>query len=204
MGKVHALPEDQQQKLNRKFSLVDLYGVLFFVFQVGLIILFAATTEFPVYGDNTDIVGTPLRSSNYYTFYNNIALMVFIGFGFLGASFKKYGFSAIGYTFSIAAFSIQWSILTLGFFKQERDAHLDSDNWQKIQLDLPMLIWGLYGASANIVALGSVFGNSSIFAHLFIHYSRKNYSCSTIAHLRCIHSIFLFESLDWKPTPSRL
>jgi hypothetical protein len=203
MGKLHALPEEQQLKLTRKGSILDLYGFLFFVFQIAMIIIFAATCEYPEYDDNTSIVGFPLRSSNYYTFYNNIALMVFIGFGFLGASFKKYGFSAIGYTFSIAAFSIQWSILTLGFFQQERAARDNNNDWQKIQLSISMLIWGLYGATANIVALSSVFGNFN-FEITCLRSCRKNYPCATIALFCCFYSIFLFESLDWLPSSSRI
>ena len=119
MAKLHALPDEQFQQQVRKGTLLDTYSILFFVMQVGLIILFAAVCDFPPADEQGLVVGYALRSGNYYTFYNNIALMVFIGFGYMMSSYKKFGFSAIGYSFSIAAFALQWSTLTQGTIHKE-------------------------------------------------------------------------------------
>jgi hypothetical protein len=60
------------------------------------------------------------------------------------SALKKYGFGAIGFSFSIAAFALQWSTLTLGFFHQEREQRDGPDGWSKIYLNIDTIIWGLY------------------------------------------------------------
>ena len=42
--------------------------------------------------------------------------MMFIGFGFLMTFLKKYGYSAVGLNFLIAAIVLQWATLCQGFF----------------------------------------------------------------------------------------
>lgn len=42
--------------------------------------------------------------------------MMFIGFGFLMTFLKKYGFSAVGLNFLVAAFAIQWATIFNGLF----------------------------------------------------------------------------------------
>lgn len=41
--------------------------------------------------------------------------MVFAGFGFLMAFLQRYGFGSVGFTFLLAAFTLQWSTLVQGF-----------------------------------------------------------------------------------------
>lgn len=41
--------------------------------------------------------------------------MVFVGFGFLVAFLQRYGFSSVGFTFLLAALTLQWSTLVQGF-----------------------------------------------------------------------------------------
>lgn len=54
--------------------------------------------------------------------------MVFIGFGFLMVFLKKYGYSAVGFNFLLAALVLQWSILFKGLFEM-------NDNY-KIEIGL--------------------------------------------------------------------
>lgn len=42
--------------------------------------------------------------------------MIFIGFGFLMTFLKRYGYSAVGLNFLIAAITLQWATLCQGFF----------------------------------------------------------------------------------------
>ena len=51
-----------------------------------------------------------------YVFYGDVAMMIFIGFGFLMTFLAKYAHSALGYTFMMTAVTIQFSILAQGFF----------------------------------------------------------------------------------------
>lgn len=49
--------------------------------------------------------------------------MMFIGFGFLMTFLKRYGFSAVGINFVLAAFVIQWAMLVEGWFDLH-DGHI--------------------------------------------------------------------------------
>ena len=51
----------------------------------------------------------------YTTVFQDVHVMIFIGFGFLMTFLKRYGFSAIGLNMMISAFCIQWSMLIGGF-----------------------------------------------------------------------------------------
>ena len=48
--------------------------------------------------------------------FQDVHVMIFIGFGFLMTFLKKYGFSAVGYNFLLAALVIQWATIMKGFF----------------------------------------------------------------------------------------
>jgi ammonium transporter Rh len=58
-----------------------------------------------------------------YAVFQDVHVMVFIGFGFLMTFLKRYGFGAIGFNFLIAALNVQWSILCSGFFSHGGDGH---------------------------------------------------------------------------------
>lgn len=60
--------------------------------------------------------------------FQDIHVMVFMGFGFLMVFLKKYGYSAVGFNFLLAALVLQWSILIRGLFEM-------NDNY-KIEIGL--------------------------------------------------------------------
>lgn len=49
--------------------------------------------------------------------FQDVHIMVFIGFGFLAAFLRRYGFSSIGLNFLLAAITIQWATLMQGFWR---------------------------------------------------------------------------------------
>lgn len=51
--------------------------------------------------------------------FQDIHVMIFIGFGFLMTFLKRYGYSATGLNLFVAALCIQWAILMRGFFEME-------------------------------------------------------------------------------------
>lgn len=50
--------------------------------------------------------------------------MVFVGFGFLMTFLQRYGFSAVGFNFLLAAFGIQWALLMQGWFRFFEEGHI--------------------------------------------------------------------------------
>lgn len=47
--------------------------------------------------------------------FQDVHVMIFIGFGFLMTFLQRYGFGSVGFNFLIAAFSLQWATLMQGF-----------------------------------------------------------------------------------------
>jgi len=45
--------------------------------------------------------------------------MMFVGFGFLMAFLKRYGYGAVGFNFIIAAYVLEWALLVRGWIDSE-------------------------------------------------------------------------------------
>nr|CAH7728972.1 unnamed protein product [Callosobruchus chinensis] len=85
--------------------------------QTLFVVLFAA---FGRYGDEYDATKYPL--------FQDIHVMIFVGFGFLMSFLRRYGFSALGFTLLLASCIIQWALLCQGL------PRLDDD--YKIQMNI--------------------------------------------------------------------
>lgn len=48
--------------------------------------------------------------------FQDVHVMIFVGFGFLMTFLKRYSFGAVGFNFLIAAFGLQWALLMQGWF----------------------------------------------------------------------------------------
>lgn len=51
--------------------------------------------------------------------FQDVHVMIFIGFGFLMTFLKRYGFSSVGFNLLLAAFGLQWGLLTQGLWHLE-------------------------------------------------------------------------------------
>jgi ammonium transporter Rh len=71
---------------------------------------------------------------------------------------KRYSFSSVTYNFVLAAVTIQYSILVVGFFHKAFSGHLD----EKIKLDITTLIGGDFAAGAVLISFGAVLGKASL------------------------------------------
>ncbi|XP_034162772.2 solute carrier family 12 member 5b isoform X2 [Pangasianodon hypophthalmus] len=88
-----------------------------------------------------------------YTFFADIQVMIFIGFGCLLAFFRRYGFGGMVFNFLIATFAIQWAILVQGFF------HFYYDG--KIHLGVINLINAEFACAVVLISFGAVLGKTS-------------------------------------------
>lgn len=51
-----------------------------------------------------------------YVVFQDVHVMIFVGFGFLMTFLRRYGYSSIGFNLLMAAFAVQWSTITSGLF----------------------------------------------------------------------------------------
>ncbi|KAK2507582.1 hypothetical protein MC885_021493 [Smutsia gigantea] len=131
--------------------------LLCLLLQGATAILFAV---FVRYNHETDAAlwhwGNRSNSDNEFYFrypsFQDVHTMVFIGFGFLMAFLQRYGFSSVGFTFLLAAFTLQWSTLVQGFFHSFHGGH--------IHVGLESMINADFCAGAVLISFGAILGKT--------------------------------------------
>lgn len=128
-------------------------GVLsILLLEVVILVLYLALADYGFAG----AAGAQDRVNKYYPLYQDVHVMIFIGFGFLMTFLKKYGFSSIGFNFLLAAFTIQWSILIGSFIHNGFAGHSGP-----ISIDITTLIGGDFAAGAVLISMGACLGKLS-------------------------------------------
>ncbi|TRY58414.1 hypothetical protein DNTS_002043 [Danionella cerebrum] len=135
-----------------------------FVWQIAMIILFGV---FIRYDDESDAhwveykkknnISTHLENNFYYRYpsFQDVHVMIFVGFGFLMTFLKRYSFGGVGFNFLIAAFGIQWALLMQGWFHS-----LDTEDW-KIKIGIENLINADFCVAGCLIAYGACLGKVS-------------------------------------------
>jgi ammonium transporter Rh len=95
--------------------------------------------------------------NHYYPFFQDVHIMIFIGFGFLMTFMYKYSFGSVGYNFLLSAITIQQSILICGFMHC-----LFENHWEKIHMNIQSLITGDFAAGAILISFGALLGKASL------------------------------------------
>jgi len=90
--------------------------------------------------------------ANFMAMFQDVHVMIFVGFGFLMVFLKRYGYSSVGFNMLTAAFAIQWAILMGGFL------HLHDG---KIMLSISTLFTADFAAAAVLISFGAVLGRLS-------------------------------------------
>ncbi|MCJ8728649.1 hypothetical protein PDJAM_G00006910 [Pangasius djambal] len=135
--------------------------VVCIVLEVILIILFGIVVE---YDDDTDAkkwnqynrTTTQNLENTFYARYpsfQDVHVMIFIGFGFLMTFLQRYGFSSVGFNFLIAAFSLQWATLMQGF--------LHGLHHGKIHVGVENMINADFCTGSVLISFGAVLGKTS-------------------------------------------
>ncbi|XP_043934241.1 ammonium transporter Rh type C [Protopterus annectens] len=136
-----------------------------FIWQLAMIVLFgvfirysdeADAARWPEYKRNHSIT-TNVENDFYFRYpsFQDVHVMIFVGFGFLMTFLQKYGFSAVGFNFLIAAFGIQWSLLMQGWF------HSLDYNDGKIKIGVVNLINADFCTASALISFGAVLGKAS-------------------------------------------
>uniref|UniRef100_A0AAQ4R3D1 Ammonium transporter Rh type A n=1 Tax=Gasterosteus aculeatus aculeatus TaxID=481459 RepID=A0AAQ4R3D1_GASAC len=84
--------------------------------------------------------------------FQDVHVMIFIGFGFLMTFLKRYGFSSVGFNLLLAAFGLQWGLLTQGLW------HLEDG---KIKVTIFKIINADFSTATVLISFGAVLGKTS-------------------------------------------
>uniref|UniRef100_A0A3Q3FTD9 Rh family B glycoprotein n=1 Tax=Labrus bergylta TaxID=56723 RepID=A0A3Q3FTD9_9LABR len=85
--------------------------------------------------------------------FQDVHVMIFIGFGFLMTFLQRYGFSSVGFNFLIAAFALQWATLMQGFFHGMHHG--------KIHIGVESMINADFCTGSVLISFGAVLGKTS-------------------------------------------
>ena len=129
-----------------------------------MIVLYSLCTEYGE-GMHPGYTTTPAQGFeahqkviSYYPMFQDVHVMIFVGFGFLYVFLKSHSWTTVGFNYLIAAFSLQWTILVIGFWRQA----FEDEPWHKIPIDITSLIKGDFGAATVLITLGVILGKCSL------------------------------------------
>ena len=103
--------------------------------------------------------------SYYYAMFQDVHVMIFIGFGFLMTFLHKFAFSSVGLNFFLAALAIQWTIFCVNFWHSALD---EAGFAHKISMTITSLIIGDFGAGAVLITFGALLGKTSPLQMLMV------------------------------------
>uniref|UniRef100_H3A386 Rh50-like protein n=2 Tax=Latimeria chalumnae TaxID=7897 RepID=H3A386_LATCH len=127
------------------------------LFQAIFLTLFSL---FVTYNEHTDAAAQTNETDHsqnelyeIFPLFQDIQVMIFIGFGFLMAFMKQYGFAGVAFNFLTANFAIQWALLVQGFFNHYYHG--------KIHIGIYNLINAEFACATVLISLGAVLGKVS-------------------------------------------
>uniref|UniRef100_A0AAQ5ZYT1 Ammonium transporter AmtB-like domain-containing protein n=1 Tax=Amphiprion ocellaris TaxID=80972 RepID=A0AAQ5ZYT1_AMPOC len=136
-----------------------------FVWQIAMIILFGV---FIRYDDESDVrlwiqhkldhnITSDIENDFYFRYpsFQDVHVMIFVGFGFLMTFLKRYSFGGVGFNFLIAAFGLQWALLMQGWF------HSLDLTTGKISIGVESLINADFCCAGSLIAFGALLGKVS-------------------------------------------
>eukprot|EP00919_Chromeraceae_sp_WS-2016_P037891 GHVR01090484.1.p1 GENE.GHVR01090484.1~~GHVR01090484.1.p1 ORF type:complete len:233 (+),score=5.35 GHVR01090484.1:31-729(+) len=124
-----------------------IFAISLLVIEIIIIIMFGIFVRINVHND-------PTHSRDYYAMYQDVNVMMLIGFGFLMTFVKNHSYSALSYTFFINAIIVQLYILFSSFWHRVFNGHWEN----KIMLQEQNLTGASYSVASVLIAFGAVLG----------------------------------------------
>ena len=93
------------------------FAVALFAFQILMIIFYGIFVKYDATVD-AKVTDTNVPIQSIYPLFQDVNVMIFVGFGFLMTFLRKYSYSAVGLTFLIGVMCLQWGILNVNFWIQ--------------------------------------------------------------------------------------
>ncbi|XP_069840787.1 ammonium transporter Rh type C-like isoform X1 [Dendropsophus ebraccatus] len=136
--------------------------IICLLLQIAMIVLFGVFVRYdfeadPHWTEYKQLNGISSDNENEYYYrypsFQDVHVMIFVGFGFLMTFLKLYGFSSVAFNFLLAAFGIQWAILMQGW--------LHTFEGGKIHVSVTSLINADFCVGSVCIAFGGVLGKVS-------------------------------------------
>ncbi|XP_041853922.1 ammonium transporter Rh type C-like 2 [Melanotaenia boesemani] len=151
---------DHQKNTNVRLSL----PAVCIIWQTAMVILFGIFIRYNEESDTHWVehkkaanISSDIENDFYYRYpsFQDVHVMIFVGFGFLMTFLKRYSFGGVGFNFLIAAFGLQWALLMQGWFHS-----LDYTDG-KIKIGIENLINADFCVAGCLIAYGALLGKVS-------------------------------------------
>lgn len=136
-----------------------------FIWEIAMIVLFGIFIRYNYESDaklwinykKEHNITSDIENDFYFRYpsFQDVHVMIFVGFGFLMTFLKRYSFGGVGFSFLIAAFGLQWALLMQGWFQS-----LDPTTGA-IQIGIENLINADFCCAASLIAYGALLGKVS-------------------------------------------
>uniref|UniRef100_A0A4W4G657 Ammonium transporter AmtB-like domain-containing protein n=1 Tax=Electrophorus electricus TaxID=8005 RepID=A0A4W4G657_ELEEL len=144
--------------------MTDSLPAICFIWQIAMIALFAIFVRYDPEADahwteymHQNNITSNIENDFYYRYpsFQDVHVMIFMGFGLLFTFLKRYSFGGVGFNFLISAFGLQWALLMQGWFHS-----LDSTDWT-IKIGMKSLINADFCVAGCLIAFGACLGKVS-------------------------------------------
>jgi len=101
-----------------------------------------------------------------YAMFQDVHVMIFIGFGFLMTFLKKYGLSAVSLNMLCSVLAIQWSMIIHGFFHPHCENpwvkwEKCESSWGYIDINIGTLLSADFATAAVLISFGVILGTTN-------------------------------------------
>ncbi|XP_028653284.1 ammonium transporter Rh type A [Erpetoichthys calabaricus] len=141
------MPSSYQTNMRLKFPILAISLEILIIILFGVFVTYKDISGTGSHGNSTDN-----RFHALYPMFQDVHVMIFIGFGFLMTFLKRYGFSSVGFNMLLAALGLQWGILMQGLW------HLHNG---KIEVDVYKMINADFSTATVLISFGAVLGKTS-------------------------------------------
>ena len=128
------------------------------IFQVFLLAVYAVSTDYNKvdYLEEDEIEE---QAWGYYGMFQDVHVMMFIGFGFLMTFLRKYGFGALSFNFILCAFGIQWGMYI--FHMAPKLFFGKGDLTERWMITGDLLVDGDIAVAVVLISFGAVLGRTN-------------------------------------------
>ena len=140
-----------------------LFAFLLFLTQVIAIIFYGRYFKHILPTDNAKLLLTVSTSLPLYGYFQDIHVMIFVGFGFLLTSFHRFRLSSLTMCFWVAALGVQYYFLFNALWKG-----VFHKQWNDIRIDTTLLIYGEVSSAAILIAVCAIIGKTSSVQYVIL------------------------------------
>merc|ERR1712142_1421394 len=133
------------------------------VAQIVFIVLFGVFVEYdpnhtgPINATIADDQATSnVEDAELYPMFQDVHVMMLIGFGFLMTFLKKHGFGSVGFNFLLTAVVIQWALIVNGYFVSIHEGEPG-----KSLLSILSLLEADFAVATVLISFGAILGVAS-------------------------------------------